>query len=573
MSRRRERQANAKSSEDQPSSRRRDTAVSAEPPRQSLFDRAAIARISSGVGALALIIGILELLLQRVFTPLSLGALVIGLGGIALWTVLAPGDLQALISGRRALYGSNSLFTSILVLGIVAILYTLTANSGVGADLTQTGLYTLKNDIKTIVANISSPIQITAFYNTSQLDTQAIDTPILRMFSDGAPDRVKLAIVDPDAQPLLAKKFGLQGPSGIFISQLDAQGQPDMTHTVQMQGPFARESAIAESILQLQAKGKYTVLFTVGHSEIGTDIQAKEDAYGIRNGVEAVGIQTGTIDLRNEPIPRGTSAIVMLRPQVDLTQVEVDKIAKYMADGGKLLIMSSPAYVSAIQFMTSPDSPMSKYLWDSWGVRPQNDIVFDPDSNVSNPYRLLAAKVNNTSPITARDAAGTTRVRPMLTLAQSWELKPPGQAGNIDVTPLIYTSDKAVGKLDLPKVAANPDDPANLTSVAGDLKGPLLMAAAFENKDTNARLIVIGDADWIINDVVVTYDGQYLWTNMIDWLTRYLSSITVRPTIQQLPLIVDSASLNVVVLITLVLLPGVVLITGGLVWWDRSRRQ
>lgn len=535
------------------------------------LDRLALARVSSGVGGLALVVAVLALVLQRDITPLALVSTVIGIAGIVVWTVLTPNDFRNLITGRQAFYGGNSIFTSILLFGIVAIVYALTANSGVFADLTSVRYYSLKPDVRAAVLNLSTPIQITAFYDRTRLGDQAMDTPVLRMFADVAPNRVKVVFADPDEQPLLARNFGLVGSFGIFVSDLNNRGEPDLQRTVQMQGDYAREAWIAEAILQLQAQGKYKVVFTVGHGEIGTDITLKEDAYGIRAGMEKVGILTGTVDLKNESIPSGTTALVLLRPQSDLEQGEVSKIAEYMRNGGRLLIMAKPAYIGSIQFMTSPDSPMAKYLWDTWGLRPQNDIVFDPKSYVENPYRLLAAYVVPHK-ITNRDDAGTTQVRPLFTIAQSWEIAQL-LPNNVQVTTLIASSDQSIGKVNLVKVASNPDNPDNLRAEASDLKGPLVLMATAENTLNNAKLVVIGDSDWAYNDTVTTYDGQYLWTNIIDWLTQYLTNITVNPVVKQLPLIADQASLNVVAVITLAILPGLVLLTGGFVWWSRLRRQ
>jgi hypothetical protein len=78
----------------------------------------------------------------------------------------------------------------------------------------------------------------------------------------------------------------------------------------------------------------------------------------------------------------------------------------------------------------------------------------------------------------------------------------------------------------------------------------------------------------VYNDVIATFtDGSYLWTNMIDWLTQYLSNITVYPTVTQPPLLVSTGDLNIVLIISIVVLPGIVLVAGGWVWWTRSRRQ
>src|SRR5258707_15426102 len=108
---------------------------STRPARLFGINRQTIARISSGAGSLALIVAILGLLLQHDITPLVLISALIAIVGIALWTVLAPNDFRALVSGRQALYGSNSIFISVLLAGIVAIIYTVANGSGVAGDM------------------------------------------------------------------------------------------------------------------------------------------------------------------------------------------------------------------------------------------------------------------------------------------------------------------------------------------------------------------------------------------------------------------------------------------------------
>jgi ABC-type uncharacterized transport system involved in gliding motility auxiliary subunit len=543
----------------------------AETAPRGPIDRLLLARICCGIGLLALCVAALAYLLEHDLSVLVLVSTIVGIVGISLWTTLAPNDLRTLITGRQALYGSNSIFASVLVIGIVVIGYALASNFPIAADLTEQHYYELKNNADKIVKSLDQPIQITAFYRRTRLTDQDIDAPILNMFRDASASKVKVVVLDPDENLPLSKTLGLVGDFGVFVSYLDDKGQPDPARTEQMLGANATEQWIAQAISKLEAKGKYKVLFTVGHGELGTDILKKEDAYGIRNGLENVGIATDTLDLKNVAIPANTTAIVMLAPQLDLGQGEVDKFHAYLDSGGKLLIMAKPAFQGEIQFMNSPDSPMAKYLWTSWGIRPQNDIVYDPSSYMGDPYRLLAASVNP-HPIMSRDASGASQIRPFVSIAESWEINPTPPAG-VTIAPLFASSPQSIGKVNLRKVAANPNDPSNLKLEQGDLQGPLWMAAALEDTGKNSRMIVIGDSDWVYNDAITQFDGGLLWTNMIDWLTRYLANVEVQPVTKQIPLIVDQASLNVVIVISLVILPGLVLLAGGLVWWDRSRRQ
>jgi hypothetical protein len=263
-----------------------------------------------------------------------------------------------------------------LFAGIVTIIYSLAASTGVTADLTSTGYYSLKSDVRPVVQNLERPIQITAFYNRLLLSAQSQDAPILRMFVDANPSMVRLVYADPDEQPVLARSFGLESNFGVFVSYLNEDGTPDLrsTGTVQVRGDAPNERLVAEAMLQLQARGQFNVVFTTGSGELSLD----EDVTGIRDGLANVGIDVQSLDPNAEDIPAGTTALAVLGPRLEFSAEAVTRIERYLAGGGKLLLMAEPAYEGTITFMTAEDSPLARYLEDNWGIGPQRDILFDP---------------------------------------------------------------------------------------------------------------------------------------------------------------------------------------------------
>lgn len=543
--------------------------------RPLVLDRLSVARWSSAVGAVALVIAVVALLASGELSPLVVISALIGMGGLGVWMTLAPEDFRNTLTGRRAVYGSNSLLIVLLFVGIVLIVYGMAARSGIAADFTSRGYYTLKANIRPIVQQLSRPIQITAFYSRRLLTNQALEAPILRLFSDAAPDRIRLVYADPDVQPILARQFGLNGAYGIFVSYLDAEGAPDPTFTVKVltardrvpglpiEEDYVNERWIAEAILQLEARGKFRVLFSVGNGEVSLD----NDATGIRDGLRSVGIQVATLDLGREGVPQGTTALVILAPVRDFTQEMADRVAAFLDSGGKVLIMAEPAYRSDIRFMQAEDSPLVQYLWQQWGVRPNRDIVFDPLSFNETQYYVRAAQFLEGHPIVQKDQTGSA-ARPLFPIAQSWQIAPEPPP-DVIARRIYTTSPEAFGKLDLREVARNPD---RAVREAADLPGPLALVVAAENTRTGARLLLVGDADWVTNDLIVAFDGQILWTNMIDWLTDFLERVTVEPAFGQLPLSVPSRDLELTAFITVGVLPAAILLVGVWVWWRRSRR-
>ncbi|MHB8625777.1 MAG: DUF4350 domain-containing protein [Aggregatilineales bacterium] len=546
---------------------------------RAVFTRQTAARIASAIGILGLLGAILLYLAQRDVTGTVFAAAVVGVAGLSLWLTLAPDDWRTLFTRRRTLYGGNSLLLVALVTGIVLVGYTLASTSNVVADLTEYQLYSLRPDAAALVKSLTQPVIITVFYTTAQLDQQAADQPVLNLFRDASKGLIKISVVDPNEQPVVAHNFGASSQAHAFVTGVTTDGQPDLGKgkIVALNNDHVGEQQIADAILLLQAHGKFKVLFTIGDNEVNTDSNTGGIATQIRGGLEQVGISTGTIDLTTQDIPPGTTALILLSPKTDLTDAETQKIAQYAANGGRILIMAKPLLVQPTNAPVAPlvfqflqdSSPMTKYLWETWGVRAQNDVVYDPASNVDSPYQPLTAQAAK-HPIMARDQAGTTQLQALLYVARSWEVAATGKAPpNVSLTPLILTSSQAFGATDIRTATYTPD---NYQRSAKDLPGPLIMAVAAENTLNHSRLVVIGDSDWATDQVVEQYNNALLWSNMMNWLTEYQQKTTVSPVETQLPLVTDTGTLNVVVVLTVLALPGLVLAAGVFVWWDRARR-
>jgi len=541
------------------------------------MDKARLARFNSIIGIGALLTAGVLFLLERELNGIVFLFLVIGLGALTIWLLLAPDDVRALLTRRQTRYSGNSVLLVLLVGGIVMLLYGLAFSANAVTDLTAFRTYSLRPDVTALVKNMQRPAMITAFYTNALLDRQSADQPILRMFQDAAPGKVLLNIVDPDQQPLVAQKFGASSAQRVFVTDIAADGGPDITagKIVAVPNNLVGEQQIADALLLLQARGRFRVLFTAGHDEVS----AKDgDATYLWNGLQKIGMLLDTIDLSKLDIPPETTALVMLAPKKDFTALEVDRVTRYLGNGGRALIMAEPnlyVYSNAenppldIAFLT-PDSTFAKYLREQWGLTLDNDIVYDPDpgSYIDSLYTLIA-KPASTHPILYLDKAQTRQLTGLFTLVRSVGSVPAAQTPNIVRTPLFRTSDKAFGATQIRSVQVLGDQ---YKRTEKDLNGPFSIAWAAYNTVNNARLVVFGDVDWARNDLVVQAANAALWSNAMDWLTQFAEKTSVSPTIAFPPLSASAGTLNAILVVTLVLMPGIVLAAGAFVWWDRARR-
>jgi hypothetical protein len=545
--------------------------------RLPTFSKLRIARIGSGVGVLGIFGTLIIFLLQRELTPAVFLSLVIGIIGLTVWLSLAPDDLRTVITRRQAVYGSNSIVAVALFAGVVGLLYGLANNTNVRADLTAFRTYSLRPDVVALVKGLTSPAIITVFYTNRQLDKLSSDQPILRMFADAAPDKIRINVVDADAQPLTVQRFGATLSQSVFVTAVQADGQPDTSagKIVAVSNNLVGEQQIADALLLLQAQGRFKIGFTVGHNEIN-GIADGGDASALWNGLRGQGFSVGTIDIAAVDIPQDTTVLVILAPKKDFTALETERVARYLGSGGMALILAEPNLFVNSNAPNPPleyaflqeGSPFAKYLEDSWGLKADNTIIYDPDPNyfIESQY-LLLAKPASRHPILFLDRAGTRQFEGLFNVTRG--LREVGQNASLQRTPLFRTSATAFGATQIRLVQFAADDYKRNEK---DIAGPFNVAYAVQNTTNNARLVLFGDSDWIRNDSISQAGNAVLWSNVMDYLSQYTEKTSVSPTVRLPPMSVPENTLNTVVVVTLVLLPGLILLLGGYVWWDRARR-
>ena len=108
-----------------------------------------------------------------------------------------------------------------------------------------------------------------------------------------------------------------------------------------------------------------------------------------------------------------------------------------------------------------------------------------------------------------------------------------------------------------------------------DRPGPLASVVWASNLTTNAKIVLIGDSDFASNGLIMSGGNGVLFTDSMAWLTGLGEQISFAPQLYGvgMPLIFVSAqTLNLITFLTVILLPGVVLVTGLAIWLRRVRR-
>lgn len=581
---------------------------------QSL-DLPRISRWGAMVGAVALLIALIIFLVEEKLTDQAFAALIVGVVGLGVWLLIAPDELRGWLSGRQIYYGTGTVVVVVIFIGLVSAGYALVERQQITGDLTTYQKFTLDRVSLDAVDRMTQrmveeeqraasegfdldlTVKLVAFYPRSQLREREAADIILRQFVDEGEGQIVAEYVDPDENPLVASQYnyGLASSDGSLIGPLflTIVDQNDATYGFQPL-PIGQpnERSIATAMVQLLVAGQFKIYFMTGHVESDTFSEA---GLGLSKAIQALGgLGIGYAELNLalvEEVPEDASALIIAGPHNDYSETDIAKLDAYMQGGGRMLIAADPPYVDQRVGVNSSfisNSLFNQYLWNEFGVRFRADLVSDITSSQGNEFNPLISRIVNHTAL-----AAFPNVFPIFTLARSVETLEevtqgiPEEGTNQGVyvrTPLLVTSDDAFGERGVmdetgePSLALiNLDNPGDFTEGI-DTDGPLYLGVVAEyptasGSSISPRLILLGDTDWMGNNLIDQQGNAYLWSDLISWLISYdevaAPPAATRPDL--LPVTLSDQERGRIQLVTLILLPGIVLALGVLVWGTRRR--
>lgn len=528
---------------------------------------------ASAIGGVSLLIGLIGIIWQGGLTSLITTLLVIGAVGILLWAVMTPREFRDFFSGRQARYGTTALFGVLLLIGIVALVYLILQRQVITLDMTEGQRYTLTNESKQILARIARPIRITGFYSPAMLQQREIDDQFFRQYEIETNGMITRDYINPNEQPAVAERFNLQSDGTIYISYLNTDGTVDFSTLARVSRSGSQERDLTEAISRLLISGELTVYFDISHGERDPQDGSQDGISGINNGIRESGLITQPLSLTEIAqsggnIPDNASSLVLARPIIDFSSAEVAVLDRYLKRGGALFIMADVLY-NEDAFLRQ-DSLLNQYLWANFGVRALDAVVVDTASSVETPLDIVSAAIFVNNSITERMDQSSTPARFKLARAVEASETPPANTPNGRLImsspfPASYgeTNLKALGETNTYQY-----------DEGQDIQGPLTTAVWANNEQTGAKVLLVGDSDWVTNGLVQSGGNAILFTDGLSWLTGFSDRIFfgVQTYGAGLPVInMTGQQLDVIAFVTQLLMPGIVLLAGVLIWWRRSR--
>jgi ABC-type uncharacterized transport system involved in gliding motility auxiliary subunit len=431
-------------------------------------------------------------------------------------------DYRAFFGARTTRYGLNAAVMILLVLGVTTIVQALSYQHNWRWDLTETKRFSLSPQTVQLLRGLKTDVSALAFFRGDQPGKRVAED-LFKQYARYGGARFTWRIVDPDREPLLARKYGIE-TYGTLV--LEAGGKSEKVLD-------ADEEKLTNGLVKVTRAGKRAVYVVQGHGEPELTSTERGGFSEAKAALERTNYEVKPLVLlRDRKVPADAAVVIVSGPRTDLLQPELDALDAYVAQGGKVLFMVNPFQGEALR----------KYL-EKYGFALGNDLVVEanPIGRLLGfePYVLVVQQYER-HPIT-RDLGGVMTIFPMTRSIGPTKVQPKGIA-----------FERGVAKPD-------PEDP----------KGPLTVAAV-ATKD-KARLVVYGTATLASNQGLNLQGNRDLFLNTVSWLAEEEDQISIRPKEgRQTPVFLTANQDNAVFLLPVVVLPGLVLV-GGIVAVVRRR--
>ncbi|MBI3158841.1 MAG: GldG family protein [Chloroflexi bacterium] len=478
--------------------------------------------------------------------------LALGVIGLAAWAYLDPQRARAAFSGRQARYGGNAALLVLGFLGIFVVFNWLISQNEQRWDLSEDSTNTLSAETLALLAELDEPVAITAYY-TAQAEASADNVrKLLENYAFSTDGLISYEFVDPTNDPVGAAAYSITQDRTLVL----VRGDRHEIVTV------ASEQELSAALLRLGSQS-LQVYFLTGHNEFNPDATSDPTYRQAATELTSRGYLVATLNLLVEgAIPEDAALIVIAGPLVPLSNKEISLLEDYVAAGGDMVILLEPTILTSA---TTAEDPLARYLAQDWGLVLGDDVVVDRQTQ-SNFQAVAAAYAQH--PITDK-MSNVVTIYPTARSVQLAEVLPEG----VTAQELILTApfDTSWAETDMEALRAQqpitPDEDQ-------DIPGPVAIAVAAENLTTGARLAVFGDADFGSDQFYSVQLNGKMFLNAVDWAAEQEALINVsapQPTARfVLPPFPQYTYL--VILMAVIVLPGIFVVSGLVVFFQRRRR-
>ena len=310
---------------------------------------------------------------------------------------------------------------------------------------------------------------------------------------------------------------------------------------------FAGEQVLTGAIAYVTSDSLPLIYLTTGHGEATLSTQ-------FADAVSKANLETKALSLLTvEAIPEDAGALFINAPDTDFTQEEIDILAAYLENGGKVLLTTSG-------YTETPDLDA---VMAQFGLAREPGLVVEGDAGhalYGYPYSLFPDYAAADESTALDGVNQSTHV--MLSVAQGITIT---ETDDVTAEPLLYTTEDAYSKQDF-------DASSSSAKEAGDTDGPFSLAVWARNDSTGAEVIWIGCPNMDNEQVYQSIPGNLTFLQGCAASLVGQSLLIDTKALEAAPITVPASASMTLGMVFVFVLPAAVLIAGAVEVLLRRRK-
>jgi ABC-type uncharacterized transport system involved in gliding motility auxiliary subunit len=457
---------------------------------------------------------------------------------------------------RSVKFGLNTAVNILMVLAIAVVVVLISNSHQKRADLTQEKRFTLSPQTIKILKDLKTPVEVIVFHSSaSNFQNEAKElTDRYKSYTN----QMKVTALRSIDHPMEANEYGVRQPDTIIVKSGDRKDS--VTRPT--------EEMLTNALIKVTQTGKKTLYFTNGHGEKELQGQQPDQLTYASEQLKKQAYEVKPFDLsKSEKIPENCDALVIVGPKSDFLQPEIERIKKYVDNGGGLMVMLN----------VTPNLPNLNAFLKEKGLTVDNDLIADNDGKRNFNQYFMAIGIPGGHTITK----DIQKMAVVLPLARSLTVE---KDSKVKWEQILSTTPNAWGKTDLSatKKMNWEFDPAK------DKKGPLNIAMAAQlplNADSPAatpapgdkkkrdksRIVVFGNSEFVGSQFFIQIGNGNMFLNSVSWLTEQENLISIAPkSTSSTPLTMNEMDKRFILIISVFLLPGLAILAGIYAFLNRN---
>lgn len=446
---------------------------------------------------------------------------------------------------RKLVFGAGTFISVVSTIGIIVAINYLLFRTDVRFDVTQGKLHTVSAQTIRVLNSVEDEIEITGFFKETGVDRSGFQD--LSKEYSRRNDNIKINLINPDKEPGIAKKYGVNEYGSVVVSRGDKVVKLRLTDPITGGILKNSEEEISNAILKLTRESQKTMYILSGNGQ--RDMGNSVDAEGLgllRKTIVDEGYNVREfLILRGEDLPIKNSVLFVAAPKQAFSLSEIQYIKSYLNRGGRAIFLIEPRSGKELAS-----------ILNSYGFELADDIVIDPSSKLEGGGDI--APIVSDYPY--HEITEDFRFATIFPYSRSLD----AVNGSYTTTVLANTSEYSWSETDFELF-----DEGVAQKEGSDKPGPLGVAAIGENGN-NGRIAVFGSADFVSNVFLEFSGNRDFFLNTLNWVSGDENLISIRPKkLNAGNLTITSRQVDLIFIIIVVIIPAVILFSGVAIWWKR----